>query len=720
MKSTGVAALLASVSWAAVAHAQAPAASLAQPAPSPAAAPTAISEVIVTANRREARLQDVPISVTALTGNTLQAAQIANPTELTQVIPNLNMVQQATQIIPVIRGIGSTSNNQGDEANVAIYIDGVYIADQTESFSDFPDVERVEVLRGPQGTLFGRNATGGLVQVITKDPRFSPEGNVEFRYGSFDDTTIRAWATAPLTDKLAFSVAGYAFGSKGWIHDLVNQGTANRSDGRMVRAKLLYQPSDNARLKFTISREAVSDPTNLARFPAGGDTVGRLINPSTIIAPGPWNTAVDAPLTNRRSATRADLQGHLEFTGFALEGTLSYSKSKTFFTSDIEVTPVPVAAAQGLNITKTYTGELRLLSTGTHRLDWIVGVYGFSNEGTGRTLVAAPTLSGTPLLDAQPDARARSAAVFGEGTYHVTDSLDLIVGGRLTYEKRLFSQIWFGAPTINDATIKYTKFTPRVSLKYDIAPRTHLFATFSQGFKSGGFNTVSNSPVPVNPETLTSYEVGVKSDPTPWLRINATVFDYDYKNLQVIARIGNTGLSTLQNAASAKDKGGEIEATLLPFDGLTLRGSIAYADSKYSSFPGATANIPRFVNGVPVGNTSVAVDASGKELVRSPKYTFNIAADYVHPTPWGNAGGSINVFHSDKLYWDAANIWAAKAYTMINGELFIEPKENLRISAWVKNLGNVAVAQELAPSGSDTAQIDFPPRHYGVSVSYKF
>lgn len=719
MGRSAVAALLLSVSWGALAHAQT---TSAPPDGAPEAGVTSVEEVIVTANRREARLQDVPISVTALTAEALAGANIENPTELTQVVPALNIVQQATQIIPVIRGIGSSSNNQGDEANVATYIDGVYIADQTANFSNFADIERVEVLRGPQGTLFGRNATGGLLQIITRNPQFDPAGNLEFRYGNFNTGSIKAYVTAPLSDTWAFSIAGYADRSSGWIKDILNGGIKNPSHSEFIRGKLLFRPSDTAEFRLTVSREFSDDHTPLARFALDGNTVGRRLNPTAIIARGPFNTSVDAPLEITRSTTRADIQSHFDLGGLALETMVSYADTRTFFASDIDISPVGVGAATGLNLTETYTGELRLLSTSGDRFEWIAGVFGFLNQATGQTIVATPTIAGTRLLDAKPDARSRSAAVFGEGTFHVTDALDLIVGGRVTYEKRLFSLVWFGQQTIEDASIKDTRFTPRVTLKYDISPTTNVFATYSQGFKSGGFNTVSNNPTPVEPEELTAYELGIKSDPFPWLRVNATAFLYDYKNLQVISRVGNTGISTLQNAAEAEVKGGEVEVTLRPADGLTVRGSASYADATYTNFPGATANVPVLdSSGVPIGgNRSIAVDASGNRLIRSPKYTLGTSVSYVRDTEYGAVGGSINVFYSDRVYWDAGNIWQQRPYVMINGELFVKPRENVRLSLWVKNLGDVEAAQEIAPSGTGTAQINFPPRQYGVALRYEF
>jgi len=211
-------------------------------------------EIIVTAQRRAERLIDVPISISALSGNALEQAGIRSTEDLTAVIPGLNFATNGAFAQPTVRGIGTTVTSAGNDANVAIYIDGVYQPNQIANFSDLVDLEQVEVLKGPQGTLFGRNATGGAIRVTTKRPSFTPEARLTASYGRFDDVRLTAFGTAPLSDEIAVSFAFLYGDDQGYVRNI---GTGNRvadSNAMSIRGKILLQPTDGLEFILTASR----------------------------------------------------------------------------------------------------------------------------------------------------------------------------------------------------------------------------------------------------------------------------------------------------------------------------------------------------------------------------------------------------------------------------------------------------------------------------------
>lgn len=681
---------------------------------------TNIEEIVVTATRREERLQSVPVSVSAVSAKQLEAAGITNPQDLTRVVPNLTIPRTTNRFTPVIRGISSSSVFAGDESNVAVYVDGVYIADQTAGFYDLLETERIEVLRGPQGTLFGRNATGGLINIITKDPSFNPSGNVTARYGSFDTYSVRGYVTTGLTDTLAADVAGYYSESDGYIKDLLRGGKENPSRAYSIRSKLLFKPTSNFRVRASLTREYRDDPTGNGVFVVDRNTVGRAANPNTLIASGPRNSALNSEILSVVRATRGDVQMQLQLPKFNIETTTSYAVSSSLLQSDTDGSVEAIQETEVRQRTKTLTNELRIVSNSSGNLDWIAGVFVFNNNATSPITIRAGSTQSVALR-LGPHVQTDSIAGFGELTYHFSQAFKLTAGLRYTYEKREFSQSVNGNE-IFDTDTSFKKWTPRVALFYELDPRANFYASFSQGFKSGGYNASGTSPIPVKPEVLNAYEIGLKTDPAPWLRINGAIFYYDYKDLQVSARDPSTELFLLQNAATARVKGGEIEFTARATPEITFNGGVAYTDGKYRKFP-FSQNFNPTLNaaGIPVGgNTSVAVDVSGNQMTRAPKFTLSLGGEYAAHTSIGRIGGSTNIFYSSKVYWDTQNSFVQPAYTLLSGEIFWEPSEAVRLSFWGRNLTDKAVAAQVNFSTSLTTQVNIPPREVGVSARFGF
>lgn len=688
-----------------------------------------VEDIVVTATRREERLQQVPISVTAVTAAGLERAGISDTRQLTATIPALNFSRSNSAFQPTIRGVGTRGNGAGDESSVAVYIDGIYQPELSALSFDLVNIERVEVLRGPQGTLFGRNSTGGLVNIITKDPKHETDAKAVFRFGRFQEISAQVYYTTGLTDKIAFDFSGLVREDEGYIRDLVNGGRVGDRKARAVRSKLLIEPDDRTRFVLTGSYSHTEDNASVSGQPFNGNTSARVSAPGTLIASQPWETALTLPraLTNEQYAF--SLEGRIDLGAVTLESSTAYQSNRIVVETDNDATPADIGRTHVEPRSHYVSQEIRLLSNSDGPLKYIAGVFMIS--GLGKFDPLQSTTGGTSTSVTATQQKVRSGAAFAEATYEFAPEWFAVGGVRYTRETRRFE----GTTTRNGAVVvtggitqqvpadtrtTFGQWTYRASLQKRFGDRANVYATYSRGFKSGVFNTFSASAAskPTNPEKLDAFEIGLKADPLPWLRTNFSLFHYNYKDIQLSAR-DNSGLVILLNAARAKIKGGEIEVTVTPLSGFNVRSYATYIDGKYSSFPNAQIFEPTLNgSGVAVGgNTQKIVDMSGRRVIRAPKVTFGLNGDYSCDTALGKAGISANLFHSAKYYWDVNNRLTQPAYTQLNGELSLMLKgDKVRLGVWGQNLTNAKIFQQMLPSGTADVVSYERPRSYGVTA----
>jgi len=696
-----------------------------------------LEDIVVTATRREERLQDIPVTVTAITAQSLANADVATVRDLTQVIPGFIGSRNAGVFQPVIRGVGSTGISTGDEPNVATYIDGVYQPETGANWIDLVEIERVEVLRGPQGTVFGRNATGGLINVITPDPKFTAGGRLAAKYGRMRndaaDVDIRGYVTGPLSSNFAGDIAVLYKDVGGYIDDLLRPG-GGLGDFKVidVRSKLLFKPSD--RVQIVITGEVFDQESHLTAYqPYENNTIARN-DPGVILPTGPWQASVktEAPGDSRPylNLRRYNLAIHtrLEFDAFNLETTTGYLDYDWYQRNDSDSSNIFYGDFPATIFSESLSQEVRLLSTSSGRLQWLLGGYFYYLDGGSSLRV----LTRTSANQFDPELTVKSWAGFAEGTLEVVDSLFVTAGVRYTTEDRTFKQTVNGRPVTapapgwpadGKAEASSDKWTYRGAVRWQFADDANVYVSYGTGFKSGVFNMAGAIPFPVNPETITTIEGGIKADPLPWLRTNLSVYHNDYKDLQVQAKDAGGVTFILQNAANAKVYGGEFELTASPNPDLNIRGAIAYIHGRYEDFPLAQVFIPRTnAAGVLIGgNNVVSADASGKTLTRAPKFTFNLGFDWTTDMAGGRLGFASNVFHSTKLYYDFLNIFVQKAYTLTNAQVsWTTPNEKWRFSIWATNLTNEKVWQTLRPGALSTDGFYEQPRKIGVGAEVRF
>lgn len=705
-----------------------------QTPPAQAEAAPSLSEIVVTAQRRREDLQKVPLSVTAVTADSLEKSGITSTSELLNVVPGLTINPQVKGGVPFVRGVGSQDTNAGNETAVAMYVDGAYYMDVTGILFPLNNIERVEVLKGPQGTLFGRNATGGLINVITRDPESRPALEASLGYGNYETVESSLYATGG-TEHLAGNLAVYAVRQdEGFGRNLFNGHEVNKRNETALRTKLLWTPTEDDRLTLSLDWGSNKSDFGMARNVLPGSFLsGGVPLQGTPFDAG--NSSVD-PTVPTASAWGGYLRYEHDFHYAALTILTAVRKNKLEFRFDSDLTPPRLAEVDSKNNSVTFQTEVLLVGT-KNRFDWTAGVF-FLNGYSDYDPLAVRSVN--PAANTNLFARGDliSVAPFGQGTYALTDSTRVTVGGRYTADKRNLRQQRLAvtgnanppgtvlASRIDDVT--YSEPTYRLALEHSFLDTVMGYASFTHGFKSGVYNLPDTVQPPVGPEKIDAFEVGLKTELAERrVRLNTAAFHYIYRDIQVQAAPtpgpGNpAGIGAqLLNAAEGTINGLEVESTLVSGFGSTnleLSMGLSVLDAEYTSFPRGTATVP---NAPAVGgNSTVTSDLTGNKMIRTPKWTLNASADYGIPV--GNDLLSFNVsyFHSDGYYWDPDNRTQQDAYDLINAQVaYAFGKDGrYRIRAWGKNLADkFTYSYVLASSSGDVAQAA-PPRTYGLSVDF--
>ncbi len=668
------------------------------------AADGGIQEIIVTAQKREQNLQEVPVAITAVTSEALVSAGVTTTADLNAVVPGLNVTHQLSSIAPIIRGVGNYNAAPGAEGAVAVYVDGVYQPDAYGAILALANIDRIEVLRGPQGTLFGRNATGGLIHVVTRTPSFTPTGEFSASYGNNDTVEFKGYLSGPVSDTIAIDLAGYLRDQgDGFGTNLATGEKATYRDERVVRSKLLFKPSSN--FSFTLAADYAKSESDLGNNnrPFAGTT-------TSFGTPPPDNFwSINQGQSRDTSNEQWGVYGRaeLDLGGIDLMGLVSYRQNRTHLALDQAGDPRPFVNIDLPLESDTFTAELQLTSKQGGFLEWIAGLYYMDNRaGVYPFAISGPGVPALPIpggpysnIDRTNEQNTKSYSAFGEAVLNFTDSTSLTVGARVTRDERDFASaqvlttlggIVIPLP-VTALSAKYTEPSWRVVLDQRLSEDIMVYGSYSRGFKSGIFNVFSPAGDSVDPETLDSFEIGFKSEFSNRFRLNGAAFYYDYKDLQLTSQTGGT--SVLRNAAKARSKGFELEASWFASDILGFDASFSYVDAKFRDFPGAeftapnpafTGTLPPFVNVASVGN------AAGNRLPRAPEFTFSVGGHADVPTSFGKVGGAANFYYNDGFFNDFANRLSQDSYTLVNASAYVAfgDDEAFRITVYGRNIFN--------------------------------
>ena len=692
-------------------------------APAPADSGSALQEIIVTAQRRGEDLQSVPLTVSAISAQDAERMGVTDTSSLTAAVPGLDFSRQANAATPFIRGVGATSSLIGNEASVATYVDGVYISAPQAALFTLNNIEHIEVDKGPQGTLFGRNATGGVVQVNTRDPSQDSSFDAQLGYGNYRTTSQSLYATTGISKDLAADIALFdVYQSKGWGKDVSTGVDAYMARDFGGRTKLLWTPSEATRITLSADFSVSEGEEGLGLSPLPG-TLGL---DGVTSNSGFFNTAV-APNDYYKST---DYGGSLKVEqdlGWAK--LLSISAARRYrvpFGLDQDATPLPLIEANIQGRDRSYSEEIQLQSTGTKKITWIGGVYYLNDVSDYQPLgLSGLALQGLPYSDVFSTQNLRSYSVFGQTSIEVIDATHLTVGARYTSDHRgIVGETVLplgpgGSPIAAEPSSQsavFSKPTWRVALDHQFTNDLLGYVSYNRGFKSGVFDALAYSNPAVKPEVLDAYEAGVKSEFFAHrLRINGSAFDYKYKNIQ-IDQLEN-GVSTLLNAAKAKIYGADLDIAVVPFNGLTLGTAMEYLHGRYQSFP----NAPLYTPLPSGGDLPSSFNAAGNTTVRSPDFVGNVTASYTIPVSIGNFDIVVGDYYNSGFYWNPDDRIKQPAYTLVNASVtWSSPKADWDVRVWGKNLTDrryysYETDQEFGDDASPAA-----PLTYGIKVGYHF
>ena len=718
---------------------------------------TGVEEIIVTANKRAENQQDVPISIAAFTGETLKTLGIQSTVDLPQVTPGLSLTRTLVGSNAFLRGVGTTTAGYSTEVPIATYIDGLYLPNSAASSFSFNNIERIEVLKGPQGTLYGRNTTGGLIHVITKEPGRVASVDMAASYASYDTVQANFYGSTPISDTLAANVALlYIDQGDGWGRNQFLGADAFKFHDFGAQAKLRWEPGPNTRITLRgLYDRTVTDQGNSGFiFPGSVGTDG-----SRNL--GEFQVAYRIQPIAKQRQYSLSLKAEHDFDFATLTSITGYinnrSPSQQIQSGNLG-TAVPGQGAiflGGFQTAKTRSQELQLASNAADAaFKWIVGAFFYRDKTLVQTDVYALCVNNvcpppTPLRTAGFQ-KTKSYSAYGEGTYSITDSTRITVGLRYTSdEKSLAGSItpipgrpnsvpalpaafvdfpgkpFAGFPNGIDTNVTFNKLTYKLVLAQDFGDDVHAFASYNRGFKSGGYNPIAFTNPPSKPEVLDAFEVGLKSELFDrMVRFNVSGFYYDYKDIQLrsTAPPALPGGSILFNAAAARIKGVDADFVVAPARGLTINGGFVVLEAKYHSFPGGTCTTPRVIAGAVLGGfASAPCDLSGNRLPSAPKFSYSIGVTYAFDTPIGGFELNANDGYKSDYPWEPDNRLKQEAYHLVNASITWTPDDSeFSLQLFARNLFDEYYFSSGAETAGNDVYLPAAPRTYGVKARYHF
>ena len=696
------------------------------------------SDIVVIAQRRETRYVDVPASVSVVTGEQLGSSGISGTRDLQLLTPGLNISQQGTYVQPTIRGVGTTVVGPSVDPNIGLYIDGVYMSSMGAALFDFNSVSQIEVLKGPQGTLYGRNATGGAIVVSTKEPSLTENsGSLEFGYGRFEEVRANAYANVVLSDNVALNVSAYTRSNDGYTVNVFNGLDTSVTKSLGVRGRLLVEPNDGLRIILTAAHVDQKDNTAFSYVPYQGNSIFPTSDAAIIGLTDKRKVSLSEQPYNELRLTMANL--NIDWSGEwgALTSVSAYTKSLIPFATDLDGTEVDLQVFYGdPQSSETWSQELIYSSPDLGAISFTGGLFYFK-EKAGST--ANVTSFGSSVFGLDVFAKADAFAAFLQGTFDITERLHLTAGGRYSTEKKKTKSFFgVGGPLVVDASKRFSDFTPQASLLYDLSGSSSVYVSYSEGFKSGLFDggNLGDCPVvgptcpyegdPVAPEKVKSYEAGFKYNAGRTV-ISLSGYYTKYKDIQVNAlatnALGVPNQQILYNAAEAEIYGGEAELSMKLSDFFRFSSGAAWTHSEYTDFPQATKWTPILDDaGNPVGGNQLDPDpsATGNQLYRTPEFTAFVSGTATYQLPKGSLEANATASYSDSFFWHVNNRLKQPSFVVVNASLTWFVDDNLKLKIWGENLTDER--RLVYPREANVG--DFvsysKPLSYGATIGYEF
>jgi iron complex outermembrane recepter protein len=745
-----------------------------------------VETVLVTARLREEDAQTVPVSLSVVSSNTLDSTFTNNIQQLTQLVPSLNYVSPNPRNTAfTIRGLGSSvvavsQANDGLEPGVGFYVDGVYHARPATAAFDFVDLDRVEVLRGPQGTLFGKNTTAGAINIVTAAPSFTPDFRFETRVAGDDYHQLFGTASGPLAgDTLAGRFSASWLERDGVLHDTRTGADLNTLGTSALRGQLLYKPTDNLRIRFSGDRSNFDSICCTQVYFAVAPTLKAAARQYPALAAGqnyappslnPYDrlTDIDGRLLVDTSAGGFSSTIDWDVGQFTLTSVSAWRFWKWDAENDRDYTGLSIQTSQHIPSRQDqYSQELRIATRGDRRVDYVAGYYFFTQRVDGTPITVYGPLAAYWLLGPAPatpsnlldgyrtDGITRfdsdSRAVFGEATWHATRRWDLTLGWRYTMEAKdgsYWSAVSGGLATTTPALVnaKLSILRPqaynaavdddsgsgRVVASYRVSSNLLTYLSYADGQKSGGINmsglplNAANLPAlataVVRPEKNKTAEIGVKTQLAKGrVTLNADVYDTKVHDFQT--NVVDTGPGALRgylaNIEAVSVKGAEIDTTYRIGQHFNAYASLAYADGVYDSYKNGPCPIEA------IGAATTVCDLSGKPLSALPRWTRSAGMEFNHALGGREIFVRTDVVSRTGIYGDPSDSQYTRigGYSVVNASIGLKHAGPWEISLWARNLLDEEYMQNLTvQAGNSGLIVGTPndPRAIGIALRASF
>jgi len=731
-----------------IAETQAPSATAQTTAPAASANQSSgsLEEIIVTAQKRSERLQDVPVTITALSSDYMEKANIERASDLPTAVSGLLWSNQGAWIEPNIRGVYTNVAAIGSGSPIAIYLDGIYQPSQSGTIFSLPDVKDIEVLKGPQGTLFGRNATGGAISINTRDPSFTPTGDINVSAGAYAGSSVQTaghynvngYVSGPLvSDILAGGLSASYDTTDGFTTDDVDGQREGKIQSSVIRGKLLYKLSDDVQILGTAFYSQSEDQVGEEAVPLNGVTAASQYPGSILPSSQPWHFTYQGETPGSWGNVKgASLKATIDFSAGTLTSLTGFNQSSVYVSVPIGAAYAPACAAAFVCINgdviprdQAVSQEFDFASKKWNGFSYVAGFFALYDNQREHDSYNAGLFSDDSTIV------THAAAIFGEGTYEFTDQFSAIAGVRLSRDslnaKGRDGGAYGGYPGGAGEFVQYgdrswNSATPRASLQYKFTPDLMTYFTYSQGFKagvvSGQLPAVTPGqpfPQPADPEKIYAYEVGMKAT-TDIYTANLAAFYYDYKDLQVEIFNTQTFSTIPENATTAEIYGLDFDGTAKLTDWFKLRLSGTWLPTaKYKEFEHAVAFVP------PVGPGGQVTDddynASNSRMLVTPKFTGTIAGTYGQNFDWGRFEATSTLYYSTGYRWEYTDTVTTGPYALLGANLTFSPNVNrFKYSLYGKNITNRAYVQGALPTSAANIIYWNLAREVGVTVGYSF
>jgi iron complex outermembrane receptor protein len=699
-----------------------------------------LEEVIVTAQRRAESVQDIPLAVTALDSTMLDERGIVSMAGLTGAVPGLHYSQDGSNTRITIRGIGSEQNTVTGDPGVAFHIDGVYQARSSAGSALFYDLARVEVLRGPQGTLYGRNATGGSVNLISNPPVEEFGGDVEVQVGNYDQKRFRGVLNTPLgSDKWLMRISsqyeerdGYYENQTPEADDLQDQDALN------LRGQLLYRPTSDIDATLSLnhaSNDGAGDGiAALGDYPLPPGLVPAKYQDATQNPSDPWEIRTSGVADRDNTRKGATLTVNWDLGPAVLKSISAWQDNEVDIVRDVDFSDADIMNETRYQDSTQYSQELQLTSTGPGPWEWVGGLYYFTEESDvdywlndkGEGLSTYPFFPTIDVGLADPSYFGNASTIetdvygaYGQASYDVTNTLKLTAGLRYSYDEKKadITRKEFTQPESYDfkKDDDWSKTTWKLGADWFVTEESMLYASVSTGFKSGGFLQIEDSE-PYDPEDVTAWEIGSKNRFLDnRLQANVSAYYYDYTDMQL--RTIRDLNSIVTNAGESEIYGVEVELVARPARGLELTAAYAYTDAEFTDY----------YDDDPWDGVDETLDLSGNSLARSPDNTVSLSAAYTWEFNAGSLTSSLFYYWSDEVYFDAYNREDSRQDSYHRTDLslmFNSASQKWYVLAAARNLEDDEIASQINLGDTTLGLVDVAqwqaPRTYTLALGYYF